>query len=405
MSGGTDIKRRLAMRLVFITLPLCAACFYAGRFSTMSGHESARPETPVATLPPVLNRPPVPAPVGDTVAKPVPATNCWDEAQWRRLNSQPGTVARNQAMAALLEALAASDPQRALALAQAEKNLILRDTLLHASLRGWGRTAAEDAVNWALANTEASDRSAAIAAIFSGAAGNPGEALSVAQRMCVNDPAGAAGYGNSIIDAFCDAGDFSAAVQFVANADNDAHRSIWMAEAYSRWAALQPEQAAQAAAALTDPVARNEALHGIIGGWAQADPAGLTQFLADLPPGGDRGSMLGQALQSWAQLDPGAVADWINSRGDSPDYDEGVAAVAGASFIKTDVALGWAESINDPQLRSATLANVLHNWVLEDLPAAKQFFDSTKDLLPADRQQISEIISNAEGGGQSPADQ
>jgi hypothetical protein len=402
MNVETIFKRRLVMRIVFITLPLCAACFYAGRLSVTSGHKSAPPETPPAALPLASDHQPAPAPATEPVhagpSKPATFTNRWDEAQWQQLISQPGTVARNQAMAALLEALATTDPQRALALAQAEKNLLLRDSLLHASLRGWGSAATEDAVNWTLAHTEASERSAAIAAVFSGAMANPDEALRVAQKICANDPAGAAGYGNSIINAFCDAGDFSAAIQFVAGADSEVNRSIWTAEAYSSWAALQPEQAAQAAAALTDPVARNEALHGIIGGWAQADPAALTQFLTGLPPGGDRGSMIGQALQSWARLDPEAVANWINNREDSPDYDEGVAAVAGASFVKTDVALGWAESINDDKLRSEALADVLHKWIIEDFRAAKRYLDTTTDLLPEDRKKVAEIIATEESG-------
>jgi len=46
-----------------------------------------------------------------------------------------------------------------------------------------------------------------------------------------------------------------------------------MAEAYSRWAEFQPQQAAQAAAGISDPAEKNLALHGIIGGWAQADSA------------------------------------------------------------------------------------------------------------------------------------
>lgn len=296
------------MRMVLITLPLCVICFCAGRLSVRSDHKSTAPGMPSASLPLVSDHQPSSAPAVEQIhpaaVKTAARTNHWDEAQWQQLISQPGTVARNKIMAALLEALATTDPQRALTLAQAEKNLLLRDSLLHASLRGWGSAATEDAVDWTLAHTDGSDRSAAVAAVFSGAMANPDEALRVAQKICANDPAGAAGYGNSIINAFCDAGDFSAAIQFVAGADSEVNRSIWTAEAYLSWAALQPEQAAQAAAALTDPAARDEALHGIIGGWAQADPAALTQFLAGLPSGGDRGSMLGQALQSWARLGP-----------------------------------------------------------------------------------------------------
>ena len=323
----------------------------------------------------------------------------WDNSLWQELISQPGTVARNQRLAVLLESLAATDPERALSLAQKENNLKLRETLMHASLRGWGGTAAIDAAGWAFAHIDGSDRDAAISAVFSGAAARPASALEAAKKVCADHPGEATGYGNAAIDALCDAGNFSTALDLIAASEGDVQRSIWTTEAYSRWAALQPDQAAQAAIAVTDPTARSEALHGVIGGWAQVDPAALTHFLTEQPAGGDRGSMIGQALQSWVGQDPEAAAAWINDREASPDYDEGVAAVASVNFVKPDRALNWAETISNPRLRSETVAEVLHGWVLEDLPAAKRYFAATSNLLPEDRKRIAEIIAT----GESPA--
>ena len=57
-------------------------------------------------------------------------------------------------------------------------------------------------------------------------------------------------------------------------------------------------------------------------------------------------------------------------------------------------AVEWAGTINDANLRSQALNDVLRNWVQTDFTAAKSFFDTTPDLLPADRQQISEIITS-----------
>jgi hypothetical protein len=322
--------------------------------------------------------------------------NRWDDSLWRELISQPGTVARNQQLAALLESLAATDPLRALSLAQQENNLKLREALVHASLRGWGSTAPGDAVDWALAHSDDDARDSAIAAVFSGAAARPESALQAAKKICADNPGEATGYGNSAIDALCDVGNFSTALELIASSADGVQKSIWTAEAYSRWAALQPDQAAQAATELTDPTARTEALHGVIGGWAQTDPAALTHFLAEQPAGGDRGSMLGQALQSWVRQDPKAAAAWIDDREASPDYDEGVAAVASVNFVKPSQALTWAETISDPRLRSETVAEVLHGWALEDLTAAKRYFATTKDLLPEDRGRISEIIATGE---------
>jgi hypothetical protein len=384
---------------IAVVIALCGLSFYFGRHSVPS------PTTSPANAPAILPDQP-----GAADASAVPSIkplrsaaprensttmSSWEGARWQDLLSQPATVARNRALADMLEELAAADPQRALKLAQNAQNLKLRESLLHATLRGWGRTAPEDAANWALALTDENDRSAAIAAAFTGAIARPDQATRVAEKIFAAHPGEATGYGNSLIDALCDAGNFSEATQFAGRSDDAMQHSIWMAEAYSRWSALQPEPAARNAAALSDPVARTEALHGIVGGWAEADPAGLTHFLAELPSGPDHGVMLGQALQSWVRGDPESAAAWINSRDASSDYDEGVAAVASVNFVKADLALNWAESISDAKLRSETIAEVLHGWVIEDPAAAKQYFAATKNLLPEDRQRIGEILANS----------
>ncbi len=389
-------------RLALAGLALSLIGFCAGRISVPREsltQASVHPNPDVtAAVPgkPAESNPEVEPPRSNSLPASSTLAGRWDDSLWRELISQPGTVARNQELAALLESLAATDPLRAMSLAQQENNLKLREALVHASLRGWGSTAAGDAADWAWAHIDDSARDSAMAAVFSGAAARPESALQAAKKICADHPGEATGYGNSAIDALCDAGNFSTALELIAGSADDVQRSIWTAEAYSRWAALQPDQAAQAAAALTDPTARTEALQGVIGGWAQADPAALTHFLADLPAGGDRGSMLGQALQSWVRRDPVAAAAWINDREASPDYDEGVASVASVNILKPSQALTWAETISNPSLRSETVAEVLHGWALEDLAAAKQYFATTKNLLPEDRQRIGQIIATGE---------
>jgi hypothetical protein len=198
-----------------------------------------------------------------------------------------------------------------------------------------------------------------------------------------------------MIDALSDSGNFEAAAQMAAGGDT-VQQSIWMAEAYSKWALLQPQAAAQAASDIADPAAKNEALHGVIGGWAEADPAGLTGFLAQQPAGADRGQMLGQSLESWSRLDPVATAQWINANASQlgTDLDAGIKAIATVNAVDPPTAVEWAGTINNANLRSQALNDVLRNWVQTDFAAAKSFFDTTPDLLPADRQQISEIIAS-----------
>jgi hypothetical protein len=316
------------------------------------------------------------------------------EQVWQKLMAAAATPARNEALADALEKLAAANPGRALALSQGEGNLKLREQLLQAALHGWARNSPLDAANWVMALPNSGRRDAELATVFAGAAAaNPQAAVATAKTLIQQDPSAAISCGSRLIDALCDSGNFNAAADFAANADGNG-RNSWMGQAFSKWALYQPQEAVEAAQAFTDPDIRNQALHGVVGGWADADPAGLVHYLAQFPAGADRGDMLGQALKSWTQNDPVAAVNWINNNNQfGPDLDQGAARVATMPLLPTQTALAWAEVISDPQLRSATLAGVLRDWVYEDPSAVQNYLQGTTNLLAADRQQISEIIS------------
>jgi hypothetical protein len=182
---------------------------------------------------------------------------------------------------------------------------------------------------------------------------------------------------------------------FAADTDNPS-RQTWLIEAYSDWAKFQPSEAAQAAQVITDPAMRNQALRGLASGWSDVDPAGLTQFVTQLPAGESRGEMLGWALQSWAKADPTAATAWVNNNYQKigGDMDSGLQSIATENALQPNVAVVWAEAITDPARRSDALGVILQNWVNTDPVAAKQFFAATQNLLPADREHISDIISN-----------
>lgn len=407
MKVSTPSRRRKAALALGGVLILGGACFWAGRLSVSPVTNRSGLTAPDDALDaPVrastsADQPAAVSTAGIQTNGTLNALSGWDEKQWQLLRLQSGTRARNAALAAMLEKLAALDPDRAMALAKAEVNLKLRDSLVQAALHGWARLSPANAANWALALTDPSAREAALTSVFAGAlAVDPEAAVRVCSLVCQQDPGGAAGYGSRLIDALSEAGNFAAAAQLAGQGDGaTTQRAIWMAEAYSKWAELQPDQAAAAAAAITDPDARNEALHGVVGGWAASDPAGLAQFLSQQPSGGDRGLMLGQALQSWVGQDPAAAANWINDNTATfgPDLDQGVESVATLNTIKPDLAVNWAESIDDETLRSTALTDILRNWVQTDFSAAQAYFNTTQDLQPADRQQIAEIIAGING--------
>jgi hypothetical protein len=284
------------------------------------------------------------------------AAGTWSESEWQRLSVQPATMDRNAKLADLLEKLAATDPMRAMQMAQAEGNLVLRKEFTQAALHGWARTAPMDAANWVMAMPNSGDRDAALSSVFSGAVvTDPNAAVAMGQKLMQQYPGDALGCGSRLIDALCDSGNFSVAANMAINGGSD-QRNSWLGEAFSKWASFQPDAAAQAAQAISDPQIRDQALHGIVGGWADADPAGLAQFLGQLPAGNDRGDMLGQALKSWMQTDPLAAANWMDKNNNlGSDLDQGAAQAATMESLPTDIAVGLAEGINDPWNRSRGL--------------------------------------------------
>jgi hypothetical protein len=400
MSNPVSSARR-QIALIVVGVLLGTGCFFTGWF--VARHDSIRIPSKTADA-----SVPTAADAGSSVrasateptvklserTKKTEAASGWDDQQWQQTVAQPGSPARNVALADMLEKLAAVDPDRAMSLARTEGNLKLHELLLQSALHGWARTAPTNAAAWALALPDANERDRALSTVFAGAvAADPDAAMRFGKSLIQEHPDAAAGYGSSLIEALGAAGHFEIATRFAAEGDADV-RSGWMGSAYSRWAEFQPDQAATAAAAIKDPDLRNEALHGIVGGWAEADPAALIQFVTALPADTDRSALLSQALERWAKHDPEAASAWINQNESGPELDQGVAAVATLDSVKPDLAVGWAESVTDPKLRSETLVAVIRNWLTTDLPAARQYFETTKNLLPADRDELSEVFTN-----------
>lgn len=376
---------------------LITTCGAVGAIAFIAGRVSA-PRTgdrPAFATPPAARS--AENPSGSAPPAPTPPTastpSAWDDQAWRAQRDHVASPRDLRDPAARLEQLATTDPQRALGIAKAERNALIRQTLLQAALRGWARSAPVDAAHYALSLLAPADREAALGAVFAGAvAGGAATAVQAARQLIATDPDEEPGLGDHLIDALCSAGDFQTAATF-ATTGSDGARDAWIGGAYSRWASYQPQAAAAAAAGLSDPALRARALHGVVGGWSETDPASAVQYTTTLPDQAEKPSMVSQALERWARLDPVAASAWINTHEGGAEMDEGIASVATMEALKPDVAAGWAESIVDPKLRSETLVSVLRHWATVDLAAANRYFAADQDLLPDDRAEISGLIA------------
>lgn len=311
---------------------------------------------------------------------------------WQDFTRAPATLKRNEAMVTWLEQLAERSPEQAMQLARSETNRLLREQLLAAALRGWSRGAPDAAADWALALDEPAARARALRAVFAGAVDRPEAALRIGRLAAERDPTGAMEHGMALIDALADAGNFAIASRVAS--ESDPARPVWVIEAFAKWSALQPDEASRAVAALPEGEVRINALRGVANGWGEADPAGLSQFLTALPASATRRELLGHSLRQWVTVEPGAASKWINGVELGPDMDEGVAAVAVMPSLKPEVATSWAESVENPQQRSETLAVILREWGRTDPKAAAQYLTVTRDLQPDERRALTDFFRN-----------
>jgi hypothetical protein len=91
---------------------------------------------------------------------------------------------------------------------------------------------------------------------------------------------------------------------------------------------------------------------------------------------------LSRALTCWADTDPAAAAAWINQNNLGAQSDAGAAEIARSPQLAQtpNVAVNWAESIVDPNLRFQTLASIFNSWSQSNPAAARQYLESSSDI-------------------------
>ena len=359
------------------------------RIESAPSSSSVRPKT--ATLPQKL--------VGPDQSIPANGAERATHARWTELKATPLTPTSEREQNDFLAALAAHDPQLAMQLALGEANQRLRLLLRQTVLRSWATQAPEDAAVWSMALPDG-DRQMAMEAVFAGAATQPEDAIRLVRQLSALDSARAADYGQFLISGLTASGAYAEAANFAA-AETSSTRSAWLHTAFFHWATHQPEKARAAFECITDPVVRRAAFPGFVSGWGLADPAALAAYAIQLPPGEDRAQALAQALPQWVAHDTVLASEWISRLEPHSDLDSGVASVATLSSLvneRPDIAVGWAENIAEPVLRSNTLWLLAQQWAHHDPDALRRYLSTTSNLTENDRTALLNGLSQPPGG-------
>jgi hypothetical protein len=313
-----------------------------------------------------------------TFPKPLSVAEAWEQ-RWLELVDRPNSPVRTRDLEAMLEHLARTDPHRALALALAEGNWLVRDLLRNASLRGWGATAPDAAADWATAQPLLGDRMQCVTAVLAGAAERPDDAVRLGLRLCAGEATPAGDYGHALINALVDkTGSFETAARFATAATMVDRQSFLLDSAFYQWAQHEPGRALAEFDKIGDPQIRNAARKGMLAGWADSDPQTLADFAQALPRGEDRSRAFEIALPKWVTKDPETALTWMSQVEPDPDFDRGIASLALKSSFHSNpaIAMELVESITDPAARVLTQSNVFHQWALRDLAAARKYAES-----------------------------
>jgi hypothetical protein len=164
-----------------------------------------------------------------------------------------------------------------------------------------------------------------------------------------------AGFIQRIVLDWCATSPEAALTWIRALPDAAMHDRLLVEAGQSRFA-LDPAQAAELALQVRDPALRVASLTETLFGWFDADPAGVTQWLDRFPPNAD--------------------LDHFAAR---------IATLPELSATRIDVALGWAESITQPELRLQSLATLIDNWSRHDAAAATHYISTAIGLTLGER--------------------
>lgn len=375
-----------------------AATFAAGRWtapqqqasvSTASGFSlspsSINKSCNLASLPPVVVKTPAPfdgTTLGDLSKrladnkKRIPSAATQDEQQ------------------RLLEALAAIDPQAAMAQAQALRG-DPQAQAVSAVLAVWGEKDPDAAWNW-VGSTHPDNiyQYDQLLEVFG--RNNPEAAARYAMSLAGTRPELTQEVYLSALMGITHAGGYDTARQLVESANiSSEDRATLVNYVAGAWASYEPQAAMQWVMAQSGEL-QSSALVGLGESWSNVDPQGAANFASKLA-GPQRQLLLQQSISKWLMDDPASATNWLAAAETHQDYDQAVHSVATLPNMMRDqaqTALAWSERIYDSNLRVTTLQQILAEMKMKDPAGAVSYARSAPNLSAAQRTQLINSLSD-----------
>jgi hypothetical protein len=383
------MSKLLSLTLVIIVL---AATFAVGRWTAPSAQVITAAGTSFSLTPTLLDKtcstpslPPV------VVKTPAPFEGKTPDELNKKLADNKKRIpsaATQDEQQHLLEALAAVDPQAAMAQAQQLKG-DRQAQAVSAVLAVWGEKDPQAAWAWVeSSHPENIYQFDQLLEVFG--RNNPETAAQYAASLAATHPNLTQEVYLSALMGITHAGGYDTARQMVEGANISIEdRTTLMNYVAGAWASYEPQAAMQWVMAQPSDL-QNSALVGLGESWSNVDPQAAANFASKLN-GPQRQLLLQQSISKWLMDDPSAATNWLSAAENHQDYDQAIHSVATLPNLVRDnaqTALAWSERIYDSNLRVTTLQQILGDMKQKDPVGAASYARSAPNLSAAQRTQL-----------------
>jgi len=312
---------------------------------------------------------------------------------------------RSRMIRELLETLAETSPEEALALTAEIGSLRDTERARIAILEVWGARDPVAALAWAssaLTNEPARSRQQQIVAIYEGYARlNPQAAFASALDL----PAATSAEQRLQLEALEEiiseqienGGLLEAKLQVELLEDGPVKNNV-LSDFVDRWASYDPVGAAAYVDSLGDAVSGGIKAR-LVGEWAENDPAAAAAWLSASEIDEQTLSRAATAIiRQWTNYDMTASADWLNSQPSSPALDRAVMSYTYRAAQEDPAsAMTWAESIENDWMRNRMMRHVAGTWK-NDAPEAFAKYLENAELDEEQRKQLQDARANTGSG-------
>ncbi len=379
---------------------VAAGLFFTGRFSAFvvsphnhhlpAGDNSSSPSSAAGS-----------GTVAPKIAAGAPEMLSASQIQLRRnsLELTRPSPSRDEDILKMLAAWALVDPLAAREYVSKSLTRDMQADAFNTVFTNWAKKDPIGAWTWVQSN-EPNEHSHVRAVLVETARTNPALGQRFAAEVAQQHPEQAAEVYIYALDGAMHDGNYAAAEQMIADAKmpNEEQKNSLLNYLAGQWARYQPDQAAPWVMTLPPGPVRDQAMDALGQAWSDIDPVRAADFAVKLSPGPVRQNALRQAISKWTMDDPLVASKWVLQFDANQDFDQAVASIATSNDLITrniNLALGWADTIQDPGLRRESTATVVSNWYAQNPVAALNYIKTSPDLSASSRKDLLERIAPA----------